>query len=45
MIIAKFKNREELSNFTKNLLRMDAVQGTKTQLVLKTLVEDFNKIR
>jgi DNA-binding Lrp family transcriptional regulator len=45
MIIAKFKNREALSNFTKNLLRMETVQGTKTQLVLKTLVEDFNKIR
>ncbi len=45
MIIAKFKNREDLSNFTKNLLRMDTIQGTKTQLVLKTLVEDFNKIR
>ena len=45
MIIAKFKNRKALSNFTKNLLRMDTVQGTKTQLVLKTLVEDFNKIR
>ena len=45
MVIAKFKNREELSNFTKNLLRMKHVQGTKTQLVLKTLVEDFNKIR
>ena len=45
MINAKFKNREALSNFTKNLLRMETVQGTNTQLVLKTLVEDFNKIR
>jgi Lrp/AsnC family transcriptional regulator for asnA, asnC and gidA len=45
MIIAKFKNRAELSEFTKELLRLPQVQGTKTQLVLQTITEDFNKIR
>ncbi len=45
LIVAKFKNRAELSNFTKNLLRLEQVKGTKTQLVLQTLTEDFNKIR
>ena len=45
MIIAKFKNRAELSEFTKNLLRLPQVQGTKTQLVLQTITEDFNKVR
>lgn len=45
LIISKFKNRAELSEFTKNLLQMPQVQGTKTQLVLQTLREDFNKVR
>ncbi len=44
MIIAKFKTRAELSTFTKKLLSIPHIRGTKTQLVLMTLREDFNKI-
>lgn len=42
MVIAKFRNREELSNFTKSLLKISNVERTKTHLVLNTLKEDFN---
>ena len=42
MVIAKFRNREELSNFTKGLLKIPNVERTKTHLVLNTLKEDFN---
>ena len=42
MVIAKFRNREELSNFTKSLLKMPNVERTKTHLVLNTLKEDFS---
>ena len=42
MVVAKFKNREELSNFTKRVLKLPNVQRTKTHLVLITLKEDFN---
>ncbi len=42
MVIAKFRNREELSNFTKALLKIPNVERTKTHLVLNTLKEDFN---
>lgn len=43
MIIAKFRNRTELSEFTKKLLKMPNVERTKTHLVLITLKEDFNR--
>ena len=42
MVIAKFRNREELSNFTKALLKIPNVERTKTHLVLNTMKEDFN---
>ena len=42
MVIAKFRNREELSNFTKSLLKIPNVERTKTHLVLNTMKEDFN---
>jgi DNA-binding Lrp family transcriptional regulator len=44
MVIAKFKNREELSNFTKYLLASPYVERTNTHVVLTTLKEDFRII-
>jgi DNA-binding Lrp family transcriptional regulator len=40
-IIAKFKNREELSKFTKRLLALPYVERTNTHVVLTTIKEDF----
>jgi DNA-binding Lrp family transcriptional regulator len=44
MIIAKFRNRTELSNFTKKLLKVPNIERTKTHLVLITVKEDFNRV-
>jgi len=44
IIIAKFRNRQELAQFTQDLVEYPSVKGTKTQLVLITKTEDFNKI-
>jgi len=44
IIIAKFKNREELSKFTKRLLAMPYVERTNTHVVLTTVKEDFRLI-
>jgi DNA-binding Lrp family transcriptional regulator len=44
MIIAKFKNREELSKFTKRLLALPYVERTNTHVVLTTVKEDFRLI-
>ncbi len=41
MVIAKFKNRDDLSKFTKNLLAMPFVERTNTHIVLTTVKEDF----
>lgn len=41
VIIAKFKNREELSKFTKRLLSLPYVERTNTHVVLTTIKEDF----
>lgn len=41
MVIAKFKNREELNNFVKSLLAMPYVERTNTHVVLNTVKEDF----
>lgn len=41
MVIAKFKKREELSNFTKHLLSLPYVERTNTHVVLTTVKEDF----
>ena len=44
VIIAKFKNREELGKFTKRLLAMPYVERTNTHVVLTTIKEDFRLI-
>ncbi len=41
IVVAKFKDREELSRFTKGLLAMPFVERTNTHLVLTTVREDF----
>jgi DNA-binding Lrp family transcriptional regulator len=41
IVIAKFKNRESLSNFTKSLLKMPYIERTNTHVVLTTAKEDF----
>ncbi len=41
IVIAKFKNRDELSKFTKVLLAMPFVERTNTHIVLTTVKEDF----
>ena len=40
-IIAKFKNREELSSFAKKVLALPHVERTNTHVVLNTTKEDF----
>lgn len=44
LIVAKFKNREELSKFTKRLLALPYVERTNTHIVLTTIKEDFRLI-
>jgi DNA-binding Lrp family transcriptional regulator len=44
VIIAKFKNRQELSKFTKRLLSLPYVERTNTHVVLTTIKEDFRII-
>jgi DNA-binding Lrp family transcriptional regulator len=41
VVIAKFRSRDELSKFTKNLLAMPFVDRTNTHVVLTTVKEDF----
>ena len=41
IVIAKFRNREELSRFTKGLLAMPFVERTNSHVVLTTVKEDF----
>ncbi len=41
IVIAKFKDREELSKFTKTLLAMPFTERTNTHIVLATVKEDF----
>jgi DNA-binding Lrp family transcriptional regulator len=41
VIVAKFKNRQELGKFTKRLLAMPYVERTNTHVVLTTIKEDF----
>ena len=41
IVISKFKNREELSNFTKEVLDLTHVERTNTHVVLNTTKEDF----
>jgi DNA-binding Lrp family transcriptional regulator len=44
VVIAKFKNRRELSEFPKDLLSMEYVERTNTHVVLNTVKEDFRMI-
>jgi len=44
MVIGKFKNRRELSDFTKKLLKLPNVERTKTHIVLITIKEDLYQI-
>jgi len=41
MIVAKFKNRKELNDLVKNLLKMEFVERTNTHVILNTIKEDF----
>ncbi len=41
LVVAKFKNREELGRFTKRLLALPFVERTNTHVVLTTVKEDF----
>ncbi|MEM2968690.1 MAG: Lrp/AsnC family transcriptional regulator [Candidatus Bathyarchaeia archaeon] len=41
VIIAKFKSREDLGKFTKNLLSLPYVERTNTHVVLTTVRENF----
>jgi DNA-binding Lrp family transcriptional regulator len=41
IIVAKFRKREELSNFAKGLLSMAFVERANTHVVLATVKEDF----
>ena len=41
MVVAKFRNRKDLSKFTKTLLAMPNVERTCTYVVLTTVKEDF----
>ena len=41
MVLAKFRNREELSRFTKNLLSMPFIDRSNTHVVLTTVKEDL----
>ncbi|MBM3897696.1 MAG: Lrp/AsnC family transcriptional regulator [Thaumarchaeota archaeon] len=41
LIIAKFRSRQELNDFTKALLSMPFVERTNTHIVLTTVKEDF----
>ena len=44
LIIAKFRSRQDLSDFTKTMLKMPNVVRTKTHVVLNTLKEDLTLI-
>lgn len=41
IVVAKFKNREQLSHFTKSLLSMPFVERANSHIVLTTVKEDF----
>lgn len=44
IVIAKFRNRRELSEFPKDLLSMPFVERTNTHVALNTVKEDFRMI-
>ncbi len=41
IVVAKFKSRDDLSGFTKGLLKMPFIERTNTHIVLSTNKEDF----
>lgn len=41
LVIGKFKNRQELSDFVKNISTIPNVENTITHIVLNTIKEDF----
>jgi DNA-binding Lrp family transcriptional regulator len=41
IVISKFRDREELSHFTKGILSMHFVERTNSHVVLATVKEDF----
>jgi len=41
VVLAKFRNRDELSRFTKNLLSMPFIDRSNTHVVLTTVKEDL----
>jgi DNA-binding Lrp family transcriptional regulator len=45
IVVAKFKNRKELSEFPKDLLSMPFVERTNTHLVLNTVKEDYRMVK
>ena len=44
IVVAKFKTRQELSDFTKNITKMPHVERTETHLVLNTLKENHSHL-
>jgi len=44
IVIAKFKNREDLGHFTKRLLALPYLERTNTHVVLTTVKENFQLI-
>jgi DNA-binding Lrp family transcriptional regulator len=44
IVVAKFKKREDLSQFTKHLLTLPFVERTNTHVVLTTVKEDFRLV-
>ncbi|MCK4400143.1 Lrp/AsnC family transcriptional regulator [Candidatus Bathyarchaeota archaeon] len=44
MVIAKFKTRQKLSDFTKNITKMPHVERTETHLALNTLKENYGRL-
>jgi DNA-binding Lrp family transcriptional regulator len=44
IVVAKFRSRSDLSEFTKSLLSMENVERTNTHVVLNTVKEDFRMI-
>ncbi|NHJ49785.1 MAG: Lrp/AsnC family transcriptional regulator [Asgard group archaeon] len=44
IVIAKFRNREEVSEFAKKLLAMPYVDRTETHVVLNIIKEDFRLV-
>jgi len=44
VVLAKFRSREELSKFTKNLLSMPFIDRSNTHIVLTTVKEDLRML-